>query len=95
MDLRDHGKTAYAVYDRFSVGDAKTRYKLKVEGYSGTAGRRRGPHFRLPAPQNAFLVFLVHSLITPSFINASTSQIHQVPESLLGANPELQLNRAG
>lgn len=40
MDLRDHGKTAYAVYDRFSVGDAKTRYKLKVEGYSGTAGRR-------------------------------------------------------
>uniref|UniRef100_A0A667IBE8 Tenascin n=1 Tax=Lynx canadensis TaxID=61383 RepID=A0A667IBE8_LYNCA len=38
VDLRDHGKTAYAVYDRFSVGDAKTRYKLKVEGYSGTAG---------------------------------------------------------
>lgn len=38
MDLRDHGKTAYAVYDKFSVGEAKTRYKLKVEGYSGTAG---------------------------------------------------------
>ncbi|XP_037653900.1 tenascin isoform X3 [Choloepus didactylus] len=38
VDLQDHGETAYAVYDRFSVGDAKTRYKLKVEGYSGTAG---------------------------------------------------------
>ncbi|XP_012885564.1 PREDICTED: tenascin [Dipodomys ordii] len=39
VDLQDHGDTAYAVYDRFSVGDAKTRYKLKVEGYSGTAER--------------------------------------------------------
>lgn len=38
MDLQDHGESAYAVYDRFSVGDAKSRYKLKVEGYSGTAG---------------------------------------------------------
>lgn len=38
MDLQDHGESAFAVYDRFSVGDAKSRYKLKVEGYSGTAG---------------------------------------------------------
>ncbi|XP_060056029.1 tenascin isoform X9 [Erinaceus europaeus] len=38
VDLRDHGETAYAVYDRFSVGDAKSRYRLKVDGYSGTAG---------------------------------------------------------
>ncbi|XP_046924467.1 tenascin [Lynx rufus] len=44
VDLRDHGKTAYAVYDRFSVGDAKTRYKLKVEGYSGTAGDSMAYH---------------------------------------------------
>ncbi|KAM5260381.1 tenascin isoform 2-T2 [Hipposideros larvatus] len=44
VDLRDHGKTAYAVYDKFSVGDAKTRYKLKVEGYSGTAGDSMAYH---------------------------------------------------
>ncbi|XP_006890769.1 PREDICTED: tenascin-like isoform X1 [Elephantulus edwardii] len=44
VDLRDHGDTAYAVYDRFSVGDARTRYKLKVEGYSGTAGDSMAYH---------------------------------------------------
>ncbi|XP_050782844.1 tenascin isoform X1 [Gopherus flavomarginatus] len=38
VDLRDKGETAYALYDRFSVGDSKTRYRLKVDGYSGTAG---------------------------------------------------------
>ncbi|XP_075628313.1 tenascin isoform X3 [Balearica regulorum gibbericeps] len=38
VDLRDKGETAYAVYDRFSVGDAKSRYRLRVDGYSGTAG---------------------------------------------------------
>ncbi|XP_054704375.1 tenascin isoform X1 [Grus americana] len=38
VDLRDKGETAHAVYDRFSVGDAKSRYRLRVDGYSGTAG---------------------------------------------------------
>ncbi|XP_026716233.1 tenascin isoform X2 [Athene cunicularia] len=38
VDLRDKGETAYAVYDRFSIGDAKSRYRLRVDGYSGTAG---------------------------------------------------------
>ncbi|NXK89044.1 TENA protein, partial [Formicarius rufipectus] len=38
VDLRDKGDTAHAVYDRFSVGDAKSRYRLRVDGYSGTAG---------------------------------------------------------
>ncbi|KAM6237735.1 tenascin isoform 2-T3 [Spheniscus humboldti] len=38
VDLRDKGETAYAVYDRFNVGDAKSRYRLRVDGYSGTAG---------------------------------------------------------
>ncbi|XP_075762052.1 tenascin isoform X2 [Pelodiscus sinensis] len=38
VDLQDKGETAYAIYDRFSVGDSKTRYRLKVDGYSGTAG---------------------------------------------------------
>ena len=43
VDLRDHGQSAYAVYDKFSVGDSRTRYRLKVEGYSGTAGGSSGP----------------------------------------------------
>ncbi|KAM4662330.1 tenascin isoform 2-T3 [Discoglossus pictus] len=38
VDLEDLGEKAYAVYDKFSVGDAKSRYRLKVDGYSGTAG---------------------------------------------------------
>ncbi|XP_077139582.1 tenascin isoform X6 [Ranitomeya variabilis] len=38
VDLRDLGETAFAVYDKFEVGDARSRYRLKVDGYSGTAG---------------------------------------------------------
>lgn len=38
VDLRDGDETAYAVYDKFFVGDSKTRYRLKVDGYTGTAG---------------------------------------------------------
>ncbi|XP_019331191.1 tenascin isoform X5 [Alligator mississippiensis] len=38
VDLRDKGETAFAIYDKFSVGDSKTRYRLKVDGYTGTAG---------------------------------------------------------
>ncbi|XP_030317174.1 tenascin isoform X2 [Calypte anna] len=38
VDLQDRGERAYAVYERFSVGDAKSRYRLRVDGYSGTAG---------------------------------------------------------
>ncbi|XP_057576171.1 tenascin isoform X3 [Hippopotamus amphibius kiboko] len=44
VDLRDHGQSAYAVYDKFNVGDARTRYRLKVEGYSGTAGDSMAYH---------------------------------------------------
>ncbi|XP_068104211.1 tenascin isoform X3 [Hyperolius riggenbachi] len=38
VDLRDRGETAYAVYEKFGVGDSKSRYRLRVDGYSGTAG---------------------------------------------------------
>ncbi|NXQ70898.1 TENA protein, partial [Quiscalus mexicanus] len=41
VDLRDKGDAAYAVYERFSVGDAKSRYRLRVDGYSGTAGESK------------------------------------------------------
>lgn len=39
VDLRDKGETAYAQYDKFSVSEPRTRYKVHVGGYSGTAGR--------------------------------------------------------
>ncbi|XP_070812025.1 tenascin [Pituophis catenifer annectens] len=44
VDLRDHGETAYALYNKFSVGDARTRYRLKVDGYSGNAGESMSYH---------------------------------------------------
>ncbi|XP_048469310.1 tenascin [Rhincodon typus] len=38
VDLRDEGDVAYAVYDRFVISDAKSRYKLHFGRYNGTAG---------------------------------------------------------
>lgn len=39
VDLRDKGETAYAQYDKFSISEPRTRYKVHVGGYSGTAGK--------------------------------------------------------
>uniref|UniRef100_A0A8C5RD78 Tenascin C n=1 Tax=Laticauda laticaudata TaxID=8630 RepID=A0A8C5RD78_LATLA len=44
VDLRDHDGTAYALYNQFTVGDARTRYRLKVDGYSGNAGDSMNYH---------------------------------------------------
>ncbi|XP_069791757.1 tenascin-like isoform X3 [Narcine bancroftii] len=38
IDFRDEGDTAYAVYDKFLILNAKSRYKLHIGAYSGTAG---------------------------------------------------------
>ncbi|XP_059850447.1 tenascin-like isoform X6 [Hypanus sabinus] len=38
VDLRDQGDTAYAIYDKFSISDARSRYKLHIGEYRGTAG---------------------------------------------------------
>ncbi|XP_051892775.1 tenascin-like isoform X2 [Pristis pectinata] len=38
VDLQDEGDTAYAVYDKFVVLDARSRYKLHIGAYRGTAG---------------------------------------------------------
>ncbi|XP_055515945.1 tenascin isoform X7 [Leucoraja erinacea] len=38
VDLQDEGDAAYAVYDKFFISDAKSRYKLHIGAYSGTAG---------------------------------------------------------
>ncbi|XP_067825685.1 tenascin isoform X2 [Heptranchias perlo] len=38
VDFRDEGDSAYALYDRFLITDSRSRYKLHVGAYSGTAG---------------------------------------------------------
>ncbi|KAM8872494.1 tenascin-like isoform 1-T1 [Synchiropus picturatus] len=38
VDLRDHGDSAYAQYDKFTIAEPRTRYKLSIGSYSGTAG---------------------------------------------------------
>lgn len=39
VDLRDNGESAYAQYDKFTIAEPRTRYKLYIGAYSGTAGR--------------------------------------------------------
>lgn len=43
VDLRDKGEVAYAQYDKFSISEPRTRYKVHVGGYSGTAGKPGSP----------------------------------------------------
>ncbi|XP_056875259.1 tenascin isoform X6 [Takifugu flavidus] len=38
VDLGDSGESAYAQYDKFVVAEPRTRYKLHIGAYSGTAG---------------------------------------------------------
>ncbi|XP_067323757.1 tenascin-R isoform X2 [Anolis sagrei] len=38
IDMRDGQETAYAYYDKFSIGDARSLYKLRIGDYNGTAG---------------------------------------------------------
>ncbi|XP_047426058.1 tenascin isoform X6 [Mugil cephalus] len=38
VDLRDRGESAYAQYDRFTVAEPRTRYKVSIGAFSGTAG---------------------------------------------------------
>ncbi|XP_028317997.1 tenascin isoform X2 [Gouania willdenowi] len=38
VDLRDSGEAAYAQYDKFTIAEPRTRYKLYIGAYSGTAG---------------------------------------------------------
>lgn len=41
VDLRDFGESAYAQYDKFTVAEPRSRYKVYVGAYSGTAGRQQ------------------------------------------------------
>ncbi|XP_071143570.1 fibrinogen-like protein A [Mytilus edulis] len=36
--VKTNNKKTFAVYSKFSVGDAKTKYRISVGGYHGTAG---------------------------------------------------------
>lgn len=38
VDLRDGQESVFAVYDKFSIGDPRSRYKIQIGTYSGTAG---------------------------------------------------------
>ncbi|KAM9735444.1 tenascin-like isoform 6-T6 [Menidia menidia] len=38
VDLRDNGESAYAQYDKFTIAEPRTRFKLYIGAYSGTAG---------------------------------------------------------
>ncbi|XP_041094569.1 tenascin-like isoform X3 [Polyodon spathula] len=44
VDLRDRGESAYAQYDKFTIGDPRSRFKINVGGYSGTAGDSMSYH---------------------------------------------------
>ncbi|KAK6305164.1 hypothetical protein J4Q44_G00239440 [Coregonus suidteri] len=38
VDLRDNGESAYAQYDKFTIAEPRSRYKMHIGGFSGTAG---------------------------------------------------------
>ncbi|XP_027877253.1 tenascin-R isoform X2 [Xiphophorus couchianus] len=38
IDMRDGQESVYASYDKFSIGDARNLYKLRIGEYNGTAG---------------------------------------------------------
>ncbi|XP_056889305.1 tenascin isoform X3 [Takifugu flavidus] len=48
VDLRDKGEMAFAQYDRFSVSESRSRYKVHIGGYSGTAGDSMTYHHGRP-----------------------------------------------
>ncbi|KAK7163953.1 hypothetical protein R3I94_002621 [Phoxinus phoxinus] len=48
VDLRDGPETVFAVYDRFSVSDPRSRYKIQIGAYSGTAGDSLSYHQNRP-----------------------------------------------
>uniref|UniRef100_A0A8C1D2F3 Tenascin Cb n=1 Tax=Cyprinus carpio carpio TaxID=630221 RepID=A0A8C1D2F3_CYPCA len=48
VDLRDKGESAYAQYDKFSVSEPRSRFKVHVGGYTGTAGDSMTYHHGRP-----------------------------------------------
>ncbi|XP_048043997.1 LOW QUALITY PROTEIN: tenascin [Megalobrama amblycephala] len=48
VDLRDGQESVFAVYDKFSIGDSRSRYKMQIGAYSGTAGDSLSYHQNRP-----------------------------------------------
>ncbi|ROL53778.1 Tenascin [Anabarilius grahami] len=48
VDLRDGQESVFAVYDKFSIGDPRSRYKIQIGTYSGTAGDSLSYHQNRP-----------------------------------------------
>lgn len=42
VDMRNAQEAVYANYDRFSIGDSRSLYKLRIGEYNGTAGEWMG-----------------------------------------------------
>ncbi|XP_016385756.1 tenascin-R-like [Sinocyclocheilus rhinocerous] len=48
IDMKDVQESVYANYDRFSIGDSKSLYKLRIGEYNGTAGDSLSYHQSRP-----------------------------------------------
>ncbi|XP_077087959.1 tenascin-R isoform X2 [Siphateles boraxobius] len=48
IDMKDSQESVYANYDRFSIGDSKSLYKLRIGEYNGTAGDSLSYHQSRP-----------------------------------------------
>ncbi|XP_016329806.1 tenascin-R-like [Sinocyclocheilus anshuiensis] len=48
IDMKDGLESVYANYDRFSIGDSKSLYKLRIGEYNGTAGDSLSYHQSRP-----------------------------------------------
>ncbi|XP_039510714.1 tenascin-R isoform X2 [Pimephales promelas] len=48
IDMKDGQESVYANYDRFSIGDSKTLYKLRIGEYNGTGGDSLSYHQSRP-----------------------------------------------
>ncbi|KAK9979234.1 hypothetical protein ABG768_012674 [Culter alburnus] len=48
VDMKDGQESVYANYDRFSIGDSKSLYKLRIGEYNGTAGDSLSYHQSRP-----------------------------------------------
>ncbi|KAG1967012.1 tenascin [Pimephales promelas] len=48
VDLRDGPETVFAVYDKFYISDSRSRYKIQIGAYSGTAGDSLSYHQNRP-----------------------------------------------
>lgn len=45
IDMKDGQESVFANYDKFSIGDARNLYKLRIGEYNGTAGAGQKPLF--------------------------------------------------